>query len=142
MQKYHGHLYAVLIPGTDTDEETGETILTHEYVFEGVEGIQYCVPTIQATEEENSYTATISDPAISDGHTSIFVGDDENSVSLDGTIFVAPSNKMNIYYFTLSIRVRTAVSTLLPTAASASWQTKKRTVMILSFLKLWMLQQR
>ena len=98
-QKYQGRLYAVLTPRTDINEETGETMLTHEYIFEGIEGIQYCVPTIQATEVENSYIATMSDPAISDGHTSIFVGDDENRVSIDGTIFIISSSKMNTYYF-------------------------------------------
>ena len=98
-QKYQGRLYAVLVPRTLTNEETGETTVTHEYVFESVEGIQYCVPTIQATEVENSYIATMSDPAISDGHTSIYVGDDENRVSIDGTIFITSSNKMNTYYF-------------------------------------------
>jgi len=98
-QKYQGRLYAVLVPKMLTNEETGETTVTHEYVFEGIEGIQYCVPTIQETEAENSYIATMSDPAISDAHTSIFVGDDENGVSIDGTIFITSSSKMNIYYF-------------------------------------------
>ena len=98
-QKYQGRLYAVLVPRTLTDEETGETTVTHEYVFEGIEGILYCVPTIQPSEAENSYIATTSDPAISDGYTSIFVGDDENSVSIDGTIFVAPSKNDHIYYY-------------------------------------------
>ena len=98
-QKYQGRLYAVLVPRTLTSEETGETTVTLEYIFEGIEGIAYCVPRIQATEEENSYIATMSAPAISDGHTSIFVGDDENSVSLDGTIYVVPSNISHTYYF-------------------------------------------
>jgi hypothetical protein len=98
-QKYQGRLYAALVPRTDTNEETGEVILAHEYVFEGIEGMPYCIPTIQATEEENSYISTMSDPAISNGQTSIAYGDNENSVSLDGTIFVAPSSKMHTYYF-------------------------------------------
>ena len=97
-QKYQGRFYAVLVPRTHTNEETGETILTHEYVFEGIQGIQYCVPTIEATEEENSYIATMSDPAVSDVHTSFNYGDDENSVSLEGTIYVASSKKSRIYF--------------------------------------------
>jgi len=98
-QKYQGRLYADLIPRTITNEETGETTITYEYVFEGIEGIQYCVPTIQATEAENSYVATMSDPAISDTSTNIFVSDDENSISIDGTIFITATGKMNAYYF-------------------------------------------
>jgi len=98
-QKYQGRLYAALIPKTYTKEETGETILTYEYVFEGIEGIQHCVPTMQPTEEENSYVAFVSDPAISDVHMDIFVDDDESRVSIDGAVFIIPSNKTNIYYF-------------------------------------------
>ena len=98
-QEHQGRLYAVLVPRELINEETGETMVMHEYVFEDVDAISYFVPTIEATEMENSYVSTMSDPAISDGHTNLFVGDDENSVSLDGTIFVAPSSKERTYYF-------------------------------------------
>jgi len=98
-QEYQGRIYAALLPGTHTNEEENTTIETHEYIFEGIDGIPYCVPTIRATEVENSYIATMSDPAISDGHTSIFCGDDEKSVSLDGTIYVTPSGSIHHYYF-------------------------------------------
>ena len=97
-QKYQGRLYAALVPRTLTNEETDESTVIHEYVFEDMEGIQYCVPTIHEAETENSYTAAMSDPAISDAHTDIFVGDDENRISIDGTIFAAPSNEMKTYY--------------------------------------------
>lgn len=97
--KYQGRIYADLVPRTDTYEETCETIVTYEYVFDGIEGISYCVPTIQETDGENNYIATLSDPAISDGHTSINTGDDENSVSLEGTIYVSPSRNMSTFYF-------------------------------------------
>ena len=100
MQKYQGRIYAALIPRASTNEETtGETVLTHEYVFEGLKGMQFCVPTIQAAEKENSYIATMSDPAVSDVHTSLFIGDDENSVSLEGTIYVSSSKRDHIYFF-------------------------------------------
>lgn len=97
-QDYQGRLYASLVPRTDIIEETGEEIVTHEYVFEGIEGISHCVPTIQATDVENSYVATMSDPAISDGHTHIDVGDDSNGLALDGTIYVTPSSELRTYY--------------------------------------------
>ena len=38
--KYQGRLYAVLVPKAHVNEETGESTVTHEYVFEGIEGIQ------------------------------------------------------------------------------------------------------
>ena len=98
-QKYQGRLYAVLVPRILTSEETGEESKTHEYVFEDIEGIPYFIATIQTAEDENSYRSTMSDAAISDGHTSIFVGDDENRSTLDGTIYVVPSNIRHTYYF-------------------------------------------
>ena len=99
MQKYQDRIYAALIPRTDIEEETGKTILTYEYVFEDIEGIQFCIPEVQDAEEENSYIALMSDPAVSDMHTNLFHGDDEKSVSLEGTLYVTSSNMSRCYYF-------------------------------------------
>ncbi|MCL2867469.1 MAG: hypothetical protein FWF47_06900 [Clostridia bacterium] len=98
-QKYQGRLYAVLTSRQLLDEETGETTLIQEYVFEGPEGIPYCVPLLQTAEEENSYIATPSDPAVSEGHTNIFIGEDEDSLAIDGTIYITPANQTHTYYF-------------------------------------------
>ena len=85
--------------GLLTNEETGETVESNKYVFEGIEGIAYFAATMQAMDEGSSYLATMSDPAISDGHVNIFSGDDEHNISMDGTIFVTPSNNNHSYYF-------------------------------------------
>lgn len=98
-QKYQGRIYATLVPSTYTSEETGETILTHDYTFTDIEGIQFCIPIVQSTEDENSYRSTMTDPALSNVNTSIAVGDDENSITLDGTIFVTTSGNIDKYYF-------------------------------------------
>lgn len=98
-QKYQGRLYATLTTRTLTSEETGETLETEEYVFENIEGIAYYSPTVPATAEHGSYTTSISDEAISDGHRSLNFGDDKNSTTLEGTIYTAPSNKNHTYYF-------------------------------------------
>ena len=99
MQKYQGRIYAALIPRIDIEEETGKTIPTYEYVFEDIEGIQFCIPEVQTVEEENRYIALMTDPAVCDVHTNLFHSDDEKSVSLEGTIYVASSNKNSFYYF-------------------------------------------
>ena len=98
-QKYQGRLYANLVARTDTDEETGLPLPTYEYVFEGIEGVQYCAPFIQLNEEEDGYNAPMSDPAVSDVQTGFFIYDDENSMSLEGTIYIVPSGKNNTYFF-------------------------------------------
>jgi len=97
--KYQGRLYAVLVPKSYPNGETGDTLKTKEYTFEGINGIQFSVPTIQATENENSYVSTMSDPAVSDCKTAINVGDDTNSVTLEGTIYVTPFGGCKTYYF-------------------------------------------
>lgn len=94
-EKYQGRLYASLVPRTLTNEETGETSEILEYKFEGIEGIPYFSPTAQ--DEHGNYTASASDDAISEGHMSIKQGDDENSVSMEGTLYVVPAS-MNAYY--------------------------------------------
>lgn len=98
-QKYQGRLYATLTTRILTNEETGETSETEEYVFEGVEGIAYFSPAMPATVQRDSYIASVSDEAISDGHMSLNYGDDENSTTLEGTIYTSPSNKRHTYYF-------------------------------------------
>ena len=98
-QGYQGRIYAVLRPRTLTNEETGETAITHEYVFEGVEGIPFFSPTVPASEGNESFVATMSGDAISDGNKRIFVGDDENSITLEGTIYVSASGDNHTFYF-------------------------------------------
>ena len=99
MQKYQNRIYAALIPRTDIEEETGKTIRTYEYVFEDIEGIQFCIPEVQDADEENSYIALMTDPAISDRHTDLFYSDNEKNISLEGTLYITASNMSRTYYF-------------------------------------------
>ncbi|MDR3270204.1 MAG: hypothetical protein LBT32_01630 [Peptococcaceae bacterium] len=98
-QKYEGRLYAALRTRTQTNEETGETIEPAEYVFEDMEGIAYFVATVFATAEHDSYSASVVDEGISDGHIGVNISDDQNSTTLEGTIYTTPSSKNNTYYF-------------------------------------------
>lgn len=89
-KKYEGRLYANIVTRTNTDPETGSTFDTRELAFEGVEGLSYFCAKIPASEEEGSYTVSSSDEGISDGHTKIHYGDEEDSISLEGTIYFSP----------------------------------------------------
>lgn len=97
-QKYQGRLYATMVSRTLTNEETGETSQTEEYVFPS-DGIPYFSATVPAAENHDSYRASISDPAISDGHVNYKLGDDGDSVTLTGTVYVSPVNIARTYYF-------------------------------------------
>lgn len=91
-QEYQGRVYAVAVIKTVTNEETGETVEMEGYQFPGVDGIHY----FAARHED--HISTESDEAISDGHVAIHHGDEENSVTMEGTIYVAP-DAGHTYYF-------------------------------------------
>lgn len=86
--QYQGRLYATLATRTLKDD-TGKTLDTKEFVFDGVEGIPYFAATVPATENEESFTTSGSDEAISDSHMGIYCGDAEDKTTLEGTIYVS-----------------------------------------------------
>lgn len=96
-KRYQGRLYATLKPQTLTNLETGETTEMREYVFEDVAGVPYYAATVPATAEEDSYTSSSSDGAVSDGHTGLHYGDDEDKITLEGTIYLLPRQDASYY---------------------------------------------
>lgn len=98
-ENYQGRLYATLTKKTLTSEETGETCETEQYVFEGVKGISYFCARIPATAEHESYLATASDEAVSDGHTSVNSADGGTVLCLEGTVYVSCNAPRHTYYF-------------------------------------------
>lgn len=97
-QNYQGRLYAILTARTFTNEETGETSKTEDYVFP-IDGISYFAATVPAAEGRDSYITSISDPAISNGRMGVNYGDETTSTTLEGTIYVSPTGRDFTYYF-------------------------------------------
>jgi len=95
MRAYSERLYAVLADRILTNEESGNTITTQEYVFDTVEGFSYFVPLME--ENGEVYIATNSDPAISHGHTAVNSGDKEE-YTLTGTLYLTPSCGESVCY--------------------------------------------
>jgi hypothetical protein len=91
-RKYQGRLYAAK---TQMDETVGGV----EYVFEGVEGIAYFAATVRTAPESDSYIATSSGAEIGDSHMALSVGDTENIVTLEGTVYIAATSDSRVYYF-------------------------------------------
>ncbi len=89
---YQGRLYATLTTRTVTDEQTGETAQLQEFVFEDMDGAAYFAARIPETETEDSFISGGSDEAISDGHMGLFSGDEEDKITLEGTIDIVPAN--------------------------------------------------
>ena len=87
-REYQGRLYASLVSKTLTSE-TGESIETKEFVFEDIAGIPFFSAVVQT--EFEYYTTSVSDEAISDGHINVYVGDDEDSRTMEATIYVVMS---------------------------------------------------
>jgi len=98
-EKYQGRLYATLMLRTLTSEETGETMELGEYVFEGVEGVSYYSATVPASAGHDSYKTSISDPAICNGKMHLYYGDEANSTTMEGTIYISPLRTKRTYYF-------------------------------------------
>ena len=94
--KYQDRLYATLKDKRLTSEYSGEVVTTKEYVFEGVRGFPYFYYTI--TDGTETYNTASGNEAVSDGHTDISVTDEGESVTLDGTIYVASTGGNVTYY--------------------------------------------
>ncbi|HHY63958.1 MAG TPA: hypothetical protein GX501_02835 [Clostridiaceae bacterium] len=91
--KYQKRLYATLVP------KAGEHPDAKEYVFEGVDGIPFYAARVPADEKENSYITTVTGKVVCDVHTSFILRDDEDSIILEGTVYVTPDTADTIYQF-------------------------------------------
>lgn len=95
---YQGKLYAILVDDPYTNPETGETITTKEFVFDGIEGIAYF--SARYTDESGmQYWGTGGDDAISDAHTGLHSTDVGDSIDMKGTIYVSTSKGSNVFYY-------------------------------------------
>ncbi|MGL6198031.1 MAG: hypothetical protein ACRC3H_03760 [Lachnospiraceae bacterium] len=94
-EKYERRLYATLKPAVQGEEETFDT---KEYVFEGVQGIPFFYFDESLADEPGDYAIPINDEAISDVNFNINNGEDEDSIMLEGTMYVSPSNEETIYH--------------------------------------------
>ncbi|MBR5717448.1 MAG: hypothetical protein IKX16_00325 [Clostridia bacterium] len=94
--KYQGCLYATLIETKETIE-TGESVTSKEYVFDGIECIRFFAPYIN--DELGSYWSTKIDEGITDVNTHFNSSDDGEGISLKGTIYVASGDNLGNFYF-------------------------------------------
>lgn len=88
--KYQNRLYAVLEDEALTNESTGEISRRQRFVFTDVEGFGYYAPLMYESETESSYISSEVDEGISDGHTHVSSGDEEERIELTGTVYVCP----------------------------------------------------
>lgn len=90
-----GRIYAVLKDKTLTEEETGKETTIQEFVFENIEGFPYFVAYVPSEEGGDNVFASQSTrsqghEAISDGHTGIHYSDEEEKITLEGTVYFVP----------------------------------------------------
>lgn len=98
VSRYQDRLYATPVTRTVTDEHTGNTYDMEELVFEGVEEIPYYITIAPDGEKENHFIMSCSDNAISDGITGYHVSDDEEKLTLEGTIYISPGRASKTLY--------------------------------------------
>ena len=95
--KSDGRIYAVLRDKILTDEETGKKTTIQEFVFEDVEGFPYFVAYMPSAEGEKNIfesqsTSSQSHEAISDGHVGLHYSDEEEKITLEGTLYFVPKS--------------------------------------------------
>lgn len=88
---YQFRLYATVNKVTHTDEESGTTNETNDYVFEGVDGIYFFI------FKQDGYIHNAFKEGIFDSSLNINVSDiDNESISIEGTIYALPGK--NSYF--------------------------------------------
>lgn len=95
--RYQGRLYAKLVDEPYTDPETGETITTKKFVFDGIEGISYFAARY-TDESGTQYLGAGDDDAISDAHTGLHYTDAGDGIDMKGTIYVSVSKGSDVFY--------------------------------------------
>ena len=92
-------LEAKLLPRTYTNPETGEEYETMQFVFERYEGISYFASVIPATAQEEPYTTSTHDDAITQSHMAIREADEGNSLTLTGSVYMSILSAPRAFYF-------------------------------------------
>ncbi|WP_426350565.1 hypothetical protein ACPWSR_04780 [Alloiococcus sp. CFN-8] len=98
-EEYQGRIYATLRKESHTDEKTGETYESSQYVFEHLDGIPYFAALIRESEELHTVTGSTSDEVISDSQLGVNVLDNEEKTTLEGTIYVSPKKNEELLFF-------------------------------------------
>lgn len=103
-RKYAGRLYAKRManPPTEVNGVQGTTTFisdNDDYVFEGVDGLRFFMVSVHAPGASIPYHANIMDEGVSDVHLAVHGTDEAESLSLEGTVFVAPQEGSKVYYF-------------------------------------------
>ena len=97
-EKYNGRLYATLTTRDLSNPETGKKSSIQEYVFEGVEGISLYAPEM-LTSADDRYVSSVSGDGMVDLRFDVYCGDEEDKITLDGTLYVLPVKNIRAHYF-------------------------------------------
>lgn len=93
---YEQRIYADLKDVASTNEETGETVYTKEYVFPDVDGFYIYSATVQ--DENGSYKTNISGKGLSDVKSSSHYKDDGEEQTLEATVYTTADSDLYTVY--------------------------------------------
>lgn len=93
---YQRRIYAALTTEILTDEETGEQMEHKKYVFDGIDGMGYFAPRVG--DEYGGYIGSHGDKGVTDAHMNIVSTDEEDSIILEGTVYV-DMGKLDAEYY-------------------------------------------
>ncbi len=96
--EYKDRIYAALLDESLQNEQTGEPHTLKQYVFDEIDGIAFFCP--EYTDESGDiYQGNTTDDAITDVSLAVSSSDEEESISMEGTIYVSTLNGPAKFYF-------------------------------------------
>lgn|GEM_PF-703750 len=94
--KYEGRLYATKLADSGTSHLSSETTDAPDFSFKGVPGFAFFAPT--TGKGADSCTESVVDAAVSNVSFDVSGGDQKQSLTLKGTIYLSATSKDRIFY--------------------------------------------
>ncbi|MEG1931955.1 MAG: hypothetical protein RR075_02480 [Pygmaiobacter sp.] len=95
---YNGRLYASPIFEKTADTSAEKERIPEKYTFGEVEGVQLFVQTIAAQDDSYGHVSGIASDGIAESHMGLYYGDDEDKMTLDGTVYFLPGKNGQTHY--------------------------------------------
>lgn len=94
--RYQRRLYASLAEKSHIHVQSGESVSSKEYIFDGIDGMRFFAPVID--EAAKTCQTSIIDEGITDADVHFSFTDAGKSASLKGNIYIAPRDKEHMFY--------------------------------------------
>lgn len=95
---YNGRLYAALTTKEHIAEDSGKKYDTKEYTFENVPGIPFFATDLPMEDGTDTTVSSVYSEGMTDSHFGTHYSDDEDKITLEGTIYLVPGKNGHTHY--------------------------------------------